>query len=81
MTVMIASTAMMLMLILHGCSAQQSTSEKDAEEKPSEGTADKSVSLPTMRVKASMVAQRITFPGKVNALPDCSLSILSLIHI
>jgi RND family efflux transporter MFP subunit len=75
LTAVTSITAVSLMLTLHGCSSPQSGSEKDAEEKTSEAAVDKSVNLPTMRVKASMVAQRITFPGKVNALPDCSLSI------
>ncbi len=65
------------MLFLYGCSSTDRKSTDKTVEKTTDATEEKVtlVSLPTTRVQRSIVNQSITFPGKVSALPDCSVSI------
>ncbi|HEY9677416.1 MAG TPA: efflux RND transporter periplasmic adaptor subunit [Drouetiella sp.] len=67
-------------LLLVSCtSTEQKTDEKSAESNKtdSETSSEKEsvVSLPTQIVHRAEVTQAVTFPGKVNALPDCSISV------
>lgn len=65
------------MLCLHGCSSTDQKATVKIAEKNSDATEEKvpRVNLPTTRVQRSIVNEAITFPGKVSALPDCSVSI------
>ncbi|MBS1954483.1 MAG: efflux RND transporter periplasmic adaptor subunit [Cyanobacteria bacterium SZAS-4] len=66
----------MTLISLHGCTTEPHTADKETTS-ASEHEEKKHVNLPTMKVYPSVVAQKITFPGKVNALPDCSVSVTS----
>ncbi len=65
------------MLCLHGCSSTDQKSSQKTTEKNTDAADEKvpQVKLPTARVEQSIVNQAIAFPGKVSALPDCSVSI------
>lgn len=58
-------------LMLQACTkAEDPPAKPEAEPEP-----EHHVSLPTMRVKTTTVQKRLTFPGKVIALPDHSVSV------
>lgn len=61
-------------MFLHGCTQSPTTSEKPAEG-GEEHEEEHHVNLPTMRTQSQLIAQTVEFPGKVNALPDHSVSV------
>ncbi len=64
-------------MCLQSCSTPDQKSTDDTAVKNTEAAIEKvpQVNLPTIRVERSIVNQAITFPGKVSAPPDCSVSI------
>lgn len=68
------STAVVLVLGLCA-SLLQACTKQEASKHEEEAEAEHHVSLPTMRVNTILVQKRLTFPGKVIALPDHSVSV------
>ncbi|MBC7997503.1 MAG: efflux RND transporter periplasmic adaptor subunit [Leptolyngbya sp.] len=62
------------LLFLHGCAETPSKTESEPTA-ADDGHEDHHVSLPTIRLTRTIIPQTIEFPGKVNALPDQSISI------
>ncbi len=64
--------SLMLLLAVPSLIACQS---QQAHEDSTEPEKEHRISLPSMRVKTTSVQKRLTFPGKISALPDHSVSI------
>lgn len=74
-TIKTKSTISLLMTLAFCASFLQACTKQETPKHAEEAEVEHRVTVPTVRVRTSMVQRRLTFPGKVVALPDHSVSV------